>query len=337
MAAVGLAPRNLVAWAAGLALGLAPLSVHFLVATPGAFIQNLVLDVLHSDAGRRLPVDWTSKFFWLVLSSCLLPAAIAAAKASALPRSRADRFLMAVAAICLCILPQATSRTDNWHLAYIGFVTMPLSLLSILSLWRAWAGRLPQDPGPPGRPARIAARFASAGASALALLAAFIGLFSLQAGFEGLSAHRGPGGWACPGCVVNEGRSVPVGRDATALQAVVDELERLSRPSDTLFVGTRDMARTAYSDSYIFFLFPKLRPGQFYIEMAPGISNGEGTRTIRDLAGVKFLVLSTAYDGWDEPNASAARGSEEPGRIVARDFCPVMERAPFTLLERCAR
>ena len=47
------------------------------------------------------------------------------------------------------------------------------------------------------------------------------------------------------------------------------------------------------------------------------------------------IFLTTAYDGWSEPNASSRDGPRAPLDVLARHFCVRAEHPPWRLLVRC--
>jgi hypothetical protein len=124
---------------------------------------------------------------------------------------------------------------------------------------------------------------------------------------------------------------------ANALIEMISDLEALSEPGDTLVVGTADLSRTVYSDVSIYYLFPDLNPGTYFIEMDPGLADAENSGLAEDVAQADFLVLTNFWSGWLEPNESVKRQSQEHNRAVADNFCLVAqyESNLLMLFERC--
>lgn len=343
LATIGLRRRPVIAYGLGVLVGLSPLLAHALIATPAAVIENMVWDVLRAGPTRRLPLPLSSVLFWEVVLSCVAPAVLAAVQFVGFQRREQDRILLGIAVLCIGVLPQALSRADVWHLSYVGCFTIPLSFVALLHLGVSWrrAGLGVQSGSlasvilyrvPRWQVARVAA------ACCAVLVAAILVQSSLRPSWWKLSEFRANGEWVCNSCVVNEGRVLPVSRgDLPQLQEVIDDLEARSAPGDRLFVGPRDLSRTNYNDSFLFFLFPKLEPGTFYIEMASGVSNRPGTRLSADLSRAKFALLDSAYDEWHEDNSSSIPGSAEPLAVLDREFCLILDRAPYQLYARCDR
>ena len=94
----------------------------------------------------------------------------------------------------------------------------------------------------------------------------------------------------------------------------------MSKPGDRLLVGTSDLRKTPYSEAFIYYFFPELRPGTYYIEMDPGVANREGSRLASDVASSDVVVLSSIWDRWDEPNDSRKVGSDRPNQVLHRLF-----------------
>jgi hypothetical protein len=123
--------------------------------------------------------------------------------------------------------------------------------------------------------------------------------------------------------VSNDGRTFYNGNPdvAAAGQQAVDEVARISKPGQRLFVGTGDLRKTPYSEAWIYYLFPDLVPGTYYIEMDPGIANAKGSRLASDLRSSDIAVLSTVWDPWAEPNDSLKFGSGVPNQVLRDHFC----------------
>ena len=122
-----------------------------------------------------------------------------------------------------------------------------------------------------------------------------------------------------------------------ATTAVVFRVKRLAAPGDTLFVGPQDLRRTNYGPTYIYFLLPELRPALYYMEMNPGTANREGSGLADELRRADWLILTSEWDDWDEPNASMDFGPSEPHDVVRDDFCLRLESGEYRLYERCDR
>ena len=320
--AIGLTPCRLLLFACGASVGMAPLLVHMAAVGTGPFFDNLLWDVLRAAPGRQLPLRWESAPLWIVAASCLTPALVAMALwlRGAL---HADRLLLAIAGLCIGIAPQALQRADRWHLAYVGAITLPLAALAILKADAAlgiggyrWAMGLWRR----SIPAKLATG---------AMLAAVVAFTTIQLVKQAGLAQ------ACDGCVRNAGRVVRVKLDPAALQSIVDVVESRSRPGQSLFIGPADLARTNYTDSYLYHLFPTLRPAAFYIEMAAAVSDRPGGRTTDDLQRADFVILNHYYDRWDEKNASRLRGSTAPLDVLRSRFCSVLRAGPYQVLQPC--
>ena len=141
--------------------------------------------------------------------------------------------------------------------------------------------------------------------------------------------------------VVNDGRTVPVGRGQAAeavaneISKVVSMVDALTRPGDRLFIGPADLTRTNYGDTFFYFLLPDLVPASSHLEMNPGITNRRDGGLADDLATADLLVLTPRFDGWSEPNASAEPGDPAAAALVADRFCDIGGTATWRLLATC--
>jgi len=88
----------------------------------------------------------------------------------------------------------------------------------------------------------------------------------------------------------------------------------------SLIVGTSDLRKTPYSDAYLYYLFPELKVGTYYIEMDPGVANASDSKLASELGRADFVVLSSAWDDWDEPNDARKLGPERPNDVVRHDL-----------------
>ena len=112
-------------------------------------------------------------------------------------------------------------------------------------------------------------------------------------------------------------------------------MDAVSRPGQRVFVGPANLRRTNYNDTFLYALLPELTPASYFLEMNPGSANRRGSRLASDLATADVVVLTTAYDGWSEPNASSKPGPRAPLDLLARHFCVRAEHPPWRLLVRC--
>jgi hypothetical protein len=121
-----------------------------------------------------------------------------------------------------------------------------------------------------------------------------------------------------------------------AVQRILDRAERQRRAgARTLFVGTHDLRRTALNDAYLYYLLDDLKPSSRYMELNPLVASRAGSGLASDIARSDLLILSSAYDTWNEPNASRRYESNVPNEIVKRRFCLLVNAPPLELVRRC--
>ena len=337
-------------------VGLLPMWVHLVVAGPGPVIQGILVDpVVELRPGRELPsppsfdeLDGALQaiaeavppwyplpapaashqlFFWFF--AVIVVAAAVPICAWVMRRRRPDvrlDLLFAAGVFGLGIFPQAIQRPDSTHLAWVSMVSWPL-LVALLA--HAVARRRP--PGPSRAPALVA------GALVVALMLVVTPFYTFR--YYALHTRVSVGDLPLPFLVERDGRRFWFGNPevANALNQTLPVLDDLSDPGDRLVVGTADLSRTVYSDVSIYFLFPELEPGTYFVEMDPGLADAEGSGLAEDVAQADFLVLTNFWSGWLEPNTSTRRLSQEANQAVRDGFC-LVERYEDNLLllfERC--
>ena len=327
-------------------VGLIPMWVHLAIAGPVQVFDGIVLDpVFRLRPGRELP----SPPSWGVVDGALqavaegvppwwgLPAPPASQQlflwffaviiiAVAVPawawirrrRGAGDErtmVLLAAGLFGLGILPQALQRPDSTHLAWVAIGSWPLLAASIVDV-RSRRGAV--EPG-------AARRDRGAIAAGLAVVAALMLVIAPFYTYRHYLLHTrvSAGELPLPFLVERDGRRFWFGDPfvASALSQMVVDLEALTEPGDRLIVGPADLSRTIYSDVAVYFLFPELVPGTYFIEMDPGLADAAGSGLAEDIAAADVLVLTNIWTGWNEPNASSDRLSQEGNQAVADNFC----------------
>jgi hypothetical protein len=327
--------------AVGFVVGLTPLWVHLVVAGPRAAWQGMVVDpVVHLRAGRELPrpPSWDrldgalqaiaesqppwwdlphvrasqALFLWFM---AMLAGTAALLTLAIIERRRGRRdgratVLLMVALVSVGILPQALQRPDSTHLTWVTCISWPFAVVAVAELvQRRW-------------PQATTRRAVTAGA-AFTLVLTFVvtSLFT----FRHYLLHTRVGlGVVAPAFEIGRGdRHFFFGapRAALASQQVIDDLDGLARPGDRLFVGPQDLSRTWYSDAIFYWLFPEMEPATYFIEMDPGLANAADSRLADDLASADFVILTSFWNGWREPNTSMDFGSPVPNETLADNFC----------------
>jgi hypothetical protein len=325
----------------GLLAGLTPLWVHVGIAGPRASWQGMVADpIIHLRAGRELPrpPSWDrldgalqaiaesqppwwelphvrasqAIFLWffatLAGTAALFVYAIVQRRKGR--RDGAAAVLLVVALVTIGILPQALQRPDSTHLTWVTCVSWPFAVVAVADAVRARSPRLSMW------------RAVATGASfTLMLTYALTSLFT----FRYYLLHTRAGyGWVPATFEISRGdRNFYFGAPHAALasQQVINDLDKLARPGDRLFVGPQDLSRTWYSDTIFYWLFPELEPATYFTEMDPGLANADDSRMADDLATADFAVLTAFWAGWREPNASMDFGSPAPNEVIAERFC----------------
>jgi hypothetical protein len=358
---------------AALGVGLSPYLVHVALAGPGNVFRGLVIEpVFELRGGRSLPFppSWShfdgflQRAAALVEPSWPLPAPPTPAQLSlwvglllasnaallvmgARAARRGDRRLLALALFSVGLLPQAIQRPDSTHLAWVSCVTLGLLPAAVIEATRAWRPRW-------GPVARGALAISVPVVATMALAPHFVwGLYGDYVG-------RSFGLWEIEASTIRRGDQVfPYGRAGTirrgdrafphsrldavaAVDALIPDVERITEPGDSLFVGTGDLRKTAYSEAFLYYLLPELEPATRYIEMDPGIANAPDSGLADELRAADVVILSSIRDDWDEPNDSRDFGPDEPNAVIADQFCLLGSygeglggRGLYELYERC--
>jgi hypothetical protein len=232
--------------------------------------------------------------------------------------------LFAAGLFGLGILPQAMQRPDSTHLAWVAVVSWSL-LVPLIALWRL------------GDAPITAARSLGATFAVGLLMLVLCPFYTYR--HHLLHTRVALGDLPVPFLVERGGHRFWFGDGpvANALNEMIPELEARSEPGDRLIVGPADLSRTIYSDVSVYYLFPELVPGTYYVEMDPGLADREGSGLAEDIAAADFLVLTNIWTGWNEPNASDDHLSDEANQAVADNFCLVgrYEDNLVLLFERC--
>ena len=319
----------------GLALGLSPYLVHLVLAGPGNVVEGMFVEpVFKLRPGRRLPFpppsdEYTSflnrafafrrfpwplptpeqpmqiaLWFWILVATCA--AMVAIAVWSKRRGSEHGWRLLALGLFAAGLLPQVVQRADTAHLSWVSCVPFGL-----LPAFLAEAARL--------RGTRLAvARVAMLAPFAFMLVFPHF-TYRWYADYVAQSVNYDRHVWS----VDHRGRSFYYGREDVppAAEAMLDDVDRLTRPGDKVVVGTGDLRRTPYSEAYLYFLLPQLVPGTRYIEMDPGVANADDSGLADELRDADVVILSTMYDNWVEPNTSMDPGSAEPGKVLDELYC----------------
>jgi hypothetical protein len=340
-----------------LAAGVSPYLIHLATAGPGNVVRGMILDpVVYLRGGRRLSIppppghlegflqragelrklDWPIATLrsplQLTIWFFVLLFAVAALVFTGWRLVRANRTsvrgraLFAAGLFSVGMLPQAIQRTDSTHFAWVSCVPVALLPLAIIEWSRPrfdWSQRT---------------RELIAGGLVLGMLVFVLPRFTVQQfadySLQTFGKHREAYKIERNGRVFYYGKKAV----AEALPGLIHDLGRDSKPGDSLLVGTTDLRKTPYSDAFLYYLFPELKPATYYIEMDPGVANADDSKLAGEVRKADFLVLSSVWNDWSEPNDSRNFGSDTPNQIVRRDFCKLGDyRGQYALYERCAK
>ena len=338
----GLGRRSYGRLALGALIGVSPYLVHVATAGPVAVFRGMVLDpVVFLRGGRRLPIPppwdhldsvlqrvgvealprWPALlstpaqlalWFWLLIASVLVLLGVGAWAVRREPDRFQARVLLAVGALSLGLMPQAVQRVDSAHLAWVSCVPLAFLPVAIVELLRILRPSM-----------RLGVRAAVGAGTAAVLILAVLPHFTARVYYDYTAQSFGHRRTAV--AIWHGGRLFYYGRAEVqgAAEALLARVDEISEPGDRLFVGTTDLRRTPYSDAYLYYMLPDLRPATYFVEMDPGMANRDGSRMPRDLASADIVVLSSIWKDWSEPNDSRKIGSSESSRVLAEQFCQV--------------
>jgi hypothetical protein len=321
------ARRSRIHYAAGFILALLPLAIVTLAAGIGNVWDNLFFyPVIASNPGRRLPLSSAEPFVLHLLFLHLIASVIMAA--SAVLELRKDRdsirglVLLSMAILALVLTPQATQRLDLGHLLFAAIASLsllPVAMANLLSRTR-----------PAARKNAMVAAAAFGTVALIGIAAPDIAMMIRTAYVFGLSSTQ------TAIFVEKNGRIFPYSsREAAQTAArLFQKLQTVSKPGERLFVGPGDLRRTNYCDTYIYHLFPQLRPASYFLEMNPFSANRPHSRLAADVSSADWLILDRMLDRWNEPNRSADFGDDAPNQVVLTKFELVGDFGPYGLFHR---
>lgn len=304
----------------GVVLGLTPQIVNMFEAGVANVIKGEVLQpIFVSEAGRRLPLLTSGSFVVFLFMAIFCTIILLATGANAMRKGRRDwdhTFPLIIGLFDLGLLPEAFERADAIHIASTSGFILGSFFLTQLPTFHFWGSSWRLMP-----PVVICS---------VILMDLFYGS-ALQSDLRSTSGQAYT--------VSNQGRSVLVASasEQAGLQRVVHELDIKSSPGDKLFVGPSDLRRTNYNDTYLYFLFPLLKPGSFYLEMEPDVANAPNSGLAREISHCQFLILTTLYNNWYEPNTSTVYRSSAPNTVISKEFQLLGTWGPWSVLEKLKR
>lgn len=295
----------------GMVIGLVPLIVNIFQAGPSAVLRGEFFQpVFTIHAGRYLPIGSVSRSLLFTTGFAMAGAFVVAFVGYLIWRqeshSKNKLTLIMVGLFDFGLLPQALQRMDVLHVDLIsGFIFASLLLIPLAINWLFVLGVL--------------------------LLMSFNLRAYSGAVFQSLGFRPDP-----EYVVSNEGRSVTVqsARYQNDLNKLLHSVDVRSHKGERIFVGPSDMRRTNLNDTFLYFLFPTLMPGSYYLEMEPGVANAANSHLVTDVAHSQLLILTTRYNNWQEPNSSSVYGSSSADDVVATRFKMVGKWGPWSLLRR---
>ena len=317
----------------GLGGGVVGYIVHLATAGPVAVIEGMVINpVFRLRSGRRLPFPPNSEtadeffarlddfirgpdnlpglgrpaqitaLFWVTLFAAVLTVWLA----------RRDRRLLAFSLLAAGTIPQLLQRPTPNHIKFVGVLIFPALAIALARhlRWRTVSG--------------------------LAAVWVFACLVTIAPHYMGrvtFETYFDPELGVEPTVA---GRSFTVDvDDASDLFSILVTLDTFAEPGDSVFVGPETLARTNYSETFLYHLLPDYEPASYHIQMNPGLANRKGGRLAADIEQADWLILTDLFDGWSEPNSSITDGDLRADAVGESSFCPVASFGPRTLYGNC--
>jgi hypothetical protein len=319
--------RTRAKYASGVGLALLPFAILTLQAGITNVWNNIFFyPVVACNPGRRLPLLSAEPYVLNLLVLHLIGSLVIAVTAvMVLRKERASSkglILLSVAALALILTPQAMQRLDPGHLLFAGLVSLPFLPVALACLMQR---------GPTATGKNHAVVTGILGTIALIETAAPELTVTVRNAFAaGLTTRQ-----TSTVFVEQGGRSFPFDTQAAARIAgrLFEKLQTLSKPGERLFVGPGDLRRTNYSDTFIYHLFPGLRPASYFLEMNPFSANRPRSRLAADVSSADWLVLNRTWDNWQEPNRSVEYGADTTNKVVQTEFTQIGEYGPYVLFQ----
>ena len=317
--------------AIGVALGLLPLAVHTVLAGPGAVFENLVVDAFFRSAPqstRPFPPDLPQETRLMALVAIAVAGLIfcAAILWRRAPRSPEARRIAAIALFCAGLAPQALGRVGALHLIHVGCVAVPLLPYAIATAaGRGWT-----------RPLR--SLVPAAGVAILVAVLAWSYVQPIRPGYG--RAFQFPPWAEDVGADVRSvergSRSFPLSTEQEAVEAAqtIDVIDSIAETGDSIVVGSDDLLRTFYNDTYLYHLLPDLDPGTYYLTMAPGTANGDESKLPDEVAEADVVVLGT-LPSFEQLLPRSEIGNPAAQQVLDEHFCLRDNFFIHLIYERC--
>jgi hypothetical protein len=309
-----------------IATALLPLLAIAYFAGVGTVLHNIFfLPVISSAPARKIPFSVVDprllQFFAVHLVAAVVNIAAAVVALRRDPEKRAPLALLSATLFALGITHQPYHRLDFVHLLFALFITIPFLPLSFALLAQA---------------IRPLPRSLATGLPVVCAAILFFGMYRIR--LETAVAFSGSLARARSSILVKEnGREFLVAPPAaaTAARELLQTLDEISKPGETLFVGPADLRRAPYCDTFIYHLMPKLRPASYFLEMNYFSANAKDSRLTSDLEQADWIVLNRVWDDFfQEASPSRTNGPDAPLRLIADDFTLVREFGSLVLYRR---
>ena len=121
--------------------------------------------------------------------------------------------------------------------------------------------------------------------------------------------------------VKNSGRTIYVTNkeQSISLEQLIKVVNKVTISGNTLFVGPSDLIHAVFNDTYLYFMFPNLRPSGYFLEMQAGVPNASGSPLASQVLRADIIILTDSYSNWKIPEKSD-NGSTLPNLEINQNF-----------------
>ncbi len=307
----------------GAAVGVLPFVLHLVLASPAGFWRSA--RIAFGGRGHPARPPFASDLAELVAVYALATALLLAAGALLERRARRDpeaRVLLGGGLFGLGMVPFALSQLDASHViaASVPVVAMLPVAASVLI-----RGDLLRRPTPPS-----ANRFALAAVLAIMFLAggSLIRASVYREAKQLLTGQRNP-----TYAVSNDARTFRLAdrQAARDVQAMINAIDRLAHPGQSVFVGPQDLRTAGANDVFLYYLLDRLKPASYFVEVDPHTINRPRNGFTRELVRFDFAILTTRHTDLPLTDVGAPTANE----ILASRFCVRAASGTYRLYQRC--
>jgi hypothetical protein len=307
----------------GVAVGLAPLLIHVVLAGPHSVWRSLKIGFgAREHPARPTFVSDLAEAVALYALATFLALAAGILRERRARRDPEARVLLGAGLWGIAMVPFALGKLDEGHVI--------VSAIAVLAVLPAAALLLIRS-DPLQRPTSPAARRFALGAVLTVLF------FACAEAIRFPLYHQADqlltGSRTSSFKVTNDGRSFRLAdpTQAQQAQAILTDIDHLARPGDSVFVGPQDLRTAGSNGVFLYFLLPKLKPASYFMVVDRHTINRASNGFANELPHANFLILEANAS----PTSATELGPPTANEIVANSFCLRGESGTYRLYEHC--